>query len=231
MGWIGTVKKKLNESCYRCAVGAQEPRGYVEIGDVRLAFTDSGGSGPVIICLHAIGHGARDFEKMSEQISPDYRVIALDFPGHGNSGDGSQPASATRYAEILGQFIDQLHLDSFTLLGNSIGGATAIRYAAEHPERVTSLVLCDSGGLGVPDKASRVFIGAFVQFFAAGRRRAIWFPWAFDWYYNKVLVGKNSHQQRDRIVRSAYEIAPVLEQAWRSFARPQENLGPILSKV
>jgi len=46
-----------------------------------------------------------------------------------------------------------------------------------------------------------------------------------------VLPGDAAHDERARIVRSAYEIAPVLEQAWRSFARPEENLGPTLHEV
>jgi pimeloyl-ACP methyl ester carboxylesterase len=231
VGWLGTVKKTVMSTNFRSEVGAQEPSERIVIEGVSMAYTDSGGTGPVIICLHAIGHGARDFENVSRQLSPDYRVIALDFPQHGSSGYDPRPPSATRYAEILGQFIEQLHPGSVTLLGNSIGGAAAIRYASQHPEHVKALVLCDSAGLGVPDGLSRLFIGAFVQFFAAGRRGAIWFPWAFSRYYSKVLVREPAREQRDRIVRSAYEIAPILERAWRSFAKPEELLLPILSQV
>jgi pimeloyl-ACP methyl ester carboxylesterase len=216
---------------FRSEVGAQEPSDRIEIEGVSLAYTDSGGSGPAIICLHAIGHGARDFENVTRQLSPDYRVVALDFPGHGSSGYDSRPPSATRYAEILGEFVEQLHPGPVTLLGNSIGGAAAIRYATQHPEQVKSLVLCDSAGLGVPDGASRLFIEVFVQFFAAGRRGAIWFPWAFSRYYSKVLMREPARKQRDRIVRSAYEMAPTLEKAWKSFAKREENLLPILSQV
>jgi len=230
-GWIVTVKKETRGTSYRSAVGAQEPRKVVVPGSVSIAFCDSGGSGPIIVCLHAIGHGARDFEDLSRRLTPDYRVIALDFPNQGNSGADSRPPSATRYAEILGQFLDQQRLNSVTLLGNSIGGAVAIRYASQHPERVKSLVLCDSAGVGIPDRAGRLFIGAFVGFFAAGRRGAIWYPWAFSHYYNKILIRESAREQRERIVRSAYEIAPVLEQAWKSFAKPEENLLPILPQV
>ncbi len=231
MGWIVTVKKETRGTSFRSAVGAQEPRKIVVLDGVPIAFSDSGGSGPIIVCLHAIGHGARDFEDLSRRLRPDYRVIALDFPNQGNSGTDPQPPSATRYAQILKQFLDQEQLDSVFLLGNSIGGAVAIRYASQHPERVKSLVLCDSAGLGVPDRVSRLFIGAFVGFFAAGRRGAIWYHWAFSYYYSKVLIRESAREQRERIVRSAYEIAPVLEQAWKSFAKPEEDLLPILPQV
>jgi pimeloyl-ACP methyl ester carboxylesterase len=231
MGFIGKSPQSARQTDYRAAVGAQEPRKFVSVDEVPLAYTDSGGSGPVIICLHAIGHGARDFEDLSRRLSPDYRVIALDFPGQGNSGSDSQPASGTRYTQLLEGFVDQLDIRSATLLGNSIGGAVAVRYAHTHPDRVDALVLCDSGGLQPVDRAGRFFIGVFVQFFAAGRRGASWYPWAFDKYYRHVLPGDAAHDERARIVRSAYEIAPVLEQAWRSFAKPEENLGPILHEV
>jgi 4,5:9,10-diseco-3-hydroxy-5,9,17-trioxoandrosta-1(10),2-diene-4-oate hydrolase len=192
---------------------------------------DSGGTGPILICLHAIGHGARDFEDLSRRLSPEYRVLALDFPGQGNSGQDTESASATRYAELLAQFIDDLDLNSVILLGNSIGGATAIRYASAHPERVKALVLCDTGGLGKPSPISRIFVAGFAQFFAAGRRGAFWYPWAFGRYYRNVLIMGPALKERERIVRSAYEIAPVLEQAWESFDRPEENLLPLVPRI
>jgi pimeloyl-ACP methyl ester carboxylesterase len=232
MGLMGTVKKEMRSTNYRSEVGAQEPRKTVSLRGVSIAYADSGGPGPVLLCLHAIGHGARDFENLSRHLSPQYRVIALDFPGQGNSGDDAQPPSGTRYSEIVSQFIDELHLGPVTLLGNSIGGAAAIRYASQRPEHAKSLVLCDSGGLGSsPDRVSRTFIGVFVQLFAAGRRGAVWFPWAFSRYYSRVLLKEPAREQRERIIRSAYEIAPLLEQAWRSFARPEENLSPVLPQV
>src|SRR5580693_10345033 len=119
---------------YRSVVGAQEPRKTILLDDVSIAYTDSEGSGPVLLCLHAIGHGARDFEDLSRRLSSQYRVIALDFPNHGNSGVDSRAASGVRYTEILSQFIERLKLESVVLLGNSIGGAVSIRYSGWHPE-------------------------------------------------------------------------------------------------
>lgn len=230
-GFLGAVGSATRNTNYRSAVGAQGSYKVISLTGVAITYTDSGGTGPILICLHAIGHGARDFEDLSRRLNPQYRVLALDFPGQGNSGPDTVPASATRYAELLGRVIEQLDLKSVTLLGNSIGGAAAIRYASAHPERIKALVLCDTGGLGKPSPVARLFIGGFVQFFAAGRRGASWYPWAFDRYYRKVLISDCSREERDRIIRSAYEIAPILEQAWRSFGRPEENLLPLLPRI
>jgi pimeloyl-ACP methyl ester carboxylesterase len=121
---LGTGRQSMT-NC-RSAIGAQQPSRVVLDG-ISISYSDSGGSGPVVLCLHAIGHGARDFEVLSRRLGPQYRVIALDFPNQGNSGADSQPASATRYTEILTQFIEHLHLPSVVLLDNSIGGAVSMR--------------------------------------------------------------------------------------------------------
>jgi len=215
------------------AVGAQPPlRKLVTLDSIPITYTDTGGSGPVIVCMHAIGHGARDFEDFSHRLAGHYRVIAFDFPGQGCSGnDMRATACGTRYAELLELLIDRLELSSIVLLGNSIGGATAVRYAASHPERVKALVLCNSGGLRPPGSIDRAFIQLLVHFFAAGARGAKWFPWAFGKYYRIVLREQPSHEQRNRIVHSAYEVAPVLEQAWRSFAQPHEDLSALLPSI
>lgn len=231
MGFMGKASLVGRETGFRSAVGAQEPRQTTVVDGVTLAYTDSGDHGLTVICLHAIGHGARDFEDLTRRMASDYRVIAIDFPGQGNSGNDLQPASGTRYARLLEGFMDNLKINSAVLLGNSIGGATAVRYAHMHPNRVQALVLCDSGGLQTSSAAGRIFVGAFVQFFAAGRRGASWYQWAFDKYYQRVLIKKPAQQQRERIVRSAYETAPILEHAWKSFGRPEENLNPVLPEI
>jgi len=147
MGFIGKTTSVDHETRLRSSVGAQEPRQTTVVDGVTLAYTDSGGPGLTIICLHAIGHGARDLEDLTRRMAFDYRIIAIDFPGQGNSGNDLQPASGTRYARLLEGFMDNLKIHSAVLLGNSIGDATSVRYAHMHPDRVQALVLCDSGGL------------------------------------------------------------------------------------
>ena len=229
LAWIHPALPKTH---FRAAVGAPFPAKIAEVDGVAIAYSDTGDEGlPAIVCLHAIGHGARDYQDLSRRLHGDYRVIALDFPGQGNSGPDRYPASATRYAELLTGFIEQLDLHSVTLIGNSIGGATAIRYAAAHPAKVTALVLCDSGGLGAPNGFGRAVIWGIAQYFGAGARGAAWFPSTFARYYQKILITAPANEERERIVRSAFEIAPVLRDAWTSFADPRENLWPMLPQI
>jgi hypothetical protein len=141
MGFIGKTTSVHREIGLRSAVGAQDSRQTTVVDGVTLAYTDSGGPGLTIICLHAIGHGARDFEGLTRRMAFDYLIIAIDFPGQGNSGNDLQPASGTRYARLLEGFMDNLKIHSAVLLGNSIGGATSVRYAHMHPDRVQSRIM------------------------------------------------------------------------------------------
>ena len=50
-------------------------------------------------------------------------------------------------AKFVGEFADKLGLKNFALAGNSMGGGVAARFAEEHPDRVTQLILVDAGGL------------------------------------------------------------------------------------
>src|SRR5215468_10075683 len=130
----------------RAAVGASPPWSEHTVDGVRLAYDDSGAGAP-IVCLHAIGHGAGDFSRLRTRLGRRQRVIALDWPGQGRSGSDSAPPSAVRYAELLAGLLDTLGLERAVLIGNSIGGAAAIRYAATHPGRVRGLVIENAGGL------------------------------------------------------------------------------------
>lgn len=80
--------------------------------------------------------GARDFAGLRTALCDRHRVIALDWPDHGNSGGDREPASALRYGALLAGFADALGLADVVVLGNSIGGGAALRFAAARPELV-----------------------------------------------------------------------------------------------
>lgn len=219
----------------RLALAAPEPGRSLEVLGVQLFVHDSApedATKPVLVCLHAIGHGGGDFAALSKT-RPDLRVIAVDWPGHGRSGNDSQPASAIRYEQLLASLVDALKLERFVVLGNSIGGATAIRYAASHPERVLALVLANPGGLdpGGSGFIGRFFIGGLVDHFEQGVRNEVRFEQWFREYYAKILITPAAREQLERILSAGYESAPVLAQAWTSFMQPEASLAPLISKV
>jgi len=204
----------------------------IEIDGVRLAYDDEG-AGPAVVCLHAIGHDARDFRRLRARLRPRHRVVALDWPGQGRSGPDDVAASGRRYAQLLAGFLAAAGVDRAVIIGNSIGGEAALRYAHDHPERVRGLVLENPGGLAPnDDRLAQTVLAAMTRFFAAGVRRARWFPLAFGVYYRLCVLQRSaSRADRRRIVAAAYESAPVLLQAWRSFARPEADARALAAGV
>jgi 4,5:9,10-diseco-3-hydroxy-5,9,17-trioxoandrosta-1(10),2-diene-4-oate hydrolase len=193
----------------------------VETHGVSMAV-DRIGAGPPVICLSAVGHDARDFDALAQRLGDRFEFIRIEWPGHGRSGPDPEPASPWRYAELIEALLASLNIDTPLIIGNSIGGAVAIRYAANHPVR--GLVLCDSGGLVPIDSTTRRFCGLFEGFFAAGVRGAAWYPAAFAFYYRLVLPARAARIQRAEIIRNGRRLAPQLRQAWASFADPRSDL-------
>lgn len=214
----------------RHALGADCENEFVRVDGTRLAFTRRG-KGLPLLCLHATGHGGGDFSALAKRLHEmPVEIMTLDWPGQGRSDDDGpdRPASASRYAQLLDEVIPRVAGDrKVVLLGNSIGGAAAIRYAARQPDRIAALIICDAGGLAPLDPFASRFIGLMVRFFGAGARGARWFPQAFALYYQTILPAKPALQQRRRIVAAIRETAPVVQQAWQSFADPAEDLTGI----
>ena len=214
----------------RTAIGAAAGSPRVDAGGVVLAY-DEEGAGLPVVCLHAIGHGASDFRALRARFGAQYRVIALDWPGHGRSDDDAVPPSALRYADVLGAFVDALGLERVVLVGNSIGGAAAIAYTAAHPERVLGLVVENPGGLDPQDRLARQAVDAMVRFFAAGARGARWFPTAYRIYYRLVLQRSAASTQRRRITAAGSEHAALLRDAWRGFGEPTADRRGDLPRI
>jgi pimeloyl-ACP methyl ester carboxylesterase len=220
----------MDVSSRLAALGATPPHRTVTLDGVSLALDDAG-SGPPVVCLHAIGHGASDFAGLRARLAGRYRMVAPDWPGHGRSGPDREPPGAARYEALVARLVDALGLDAVVLVGNSIGGAAAIRYAASHPARVRGLVLEDPGGLVPVGRTVRAFTDAFARFFAAGARGARWFPAAFALYYRIVLRAPAAAPQRRRIVAASREIAPLLAAAWRGFGQPDADLRALAPRI
>ncbi len=209
---------------------AREDARVVDVDGTALAFDEDAGPGLPVVCLHAIGHDASDFVALRERLR-GRRVIAVDWPGQGRSGPDHQPPSTRRYAELLGRFLDALALERAVLVGNSIGGGAALRFAAASPSRVSALVLANPSGLDRGGWLKRVTSRLMSRFFAAGARGARWFPRLFSAYYKMVLRQPAAADTRARIISAGRELAPLLAQAWASFAEPDDDLTALAPGV
>lgn len=111
------------------------------------------GRGPAVLMLHGGGPGASglsNYARNVEALSRQFRVIVPDLPGYGHSTKGVDAADpfGDLASTMLG-LLDMLDLERAHLVGNSLGGACALRMALEQPERVERLVLMGPGGIGI----------------------------------------------------------------------------------
>lgn len=108
--------------------------------DIQLHYIEQGSGQPMIL-LHGNGESCDYFEHQIPCFSVDYRVIAIDTRGHGQSPRGEKPFTIVQFAEDLHDFMDEKDIDKAILLGFSDGGNIAMEFALRHPERVEKLVL------------------------------------------------------------------------------------------
>ena len=218
----------------RLALASREPRRTVTVDGIAIAVHDSAPKPdlPVVVCLHAIGHGGADFVRFQDALAGEYRVVTIDWPGHGASGQDTRLASAARYADLLQRLVEALGLERFVLLGNSIGGAAAVRYAAEQPSHVRGLILANPGGFDPGGFLAGIYIRLLERHFRAGVHGQASFASWFRKYYAGILITKEAAAHREAIVLSAHEIAPRLLEAWQSFRTAeadQRALAPRLT--
>lgn len=121
------------------------PTQFVSVHGITMAYQDWPGKEGPLLCIPSITGQKGSFRPLAGQLSPRYRVLALDLRGRGES---DKPASGYGFAyharDILG-FADALHLESFVLVGHSFGATTSSYTASIRPDRVSALILLDGG--------------------------------------------------------------------------------------
>ncbi|MBV7708046.1 alpha/beta fold hydrolase [Nocardia nova] len=123
----------------------------VRVGDREIFFSEVG-SGPAVVLLHGGGAGATGLSNYSRNIDAlarKFRVIVPDMPGYGRSSKRvNQSDPFGDLAGAIGRLLDELGIASAHLIGNSYGGAAALRLAMDRPEKVDRLILMGPGGVG-----------------------------------------------------------------------------------
>jgi len=119
---------------------------------MRLHY-DEAGQGPPVVLLHGGGpgaSGASNFARNLPVFAERFRTIVVDQPGYGKS---DKPPVQGNYftfsASALKDLLDELGIEKVQLVGNSLGGGTAVRFALSYPERAGRLVLMGPGGLSL----------------------------------------------------------------------------------
>jgi 4,5:9,10-diseco-3-hydroxy-5,9,17-trioxoandrosta-1(10),2-diene-4-oate hydrolase len=111
------------------------------------------GAGEAVVMLHGGGPGASAWSNFGPNLpvwAKQFRTVLVDQPGFGKSG---RPEITKQFftfsADALARLLDELGIERAHLVGNSLGGGTAVRFALDHPDRAGRLVLMAPGGLGL----------------------------------------------------------------------------------
>ena len=141
-----------------------------------------GGSGAPVVLLHGPGEHAPKWMQVLPALVATHRVIAPDLPGHGASEVTGGPLTAERVLAWLGALIARTCSSPPALVGQTLGGGIAARFAIAHGDRISRLVLADALGLA-PFQPAPEFAEALHAYLAAPDGRtfeALWRRCAFD---------------------------------------------------
>jgi pimeloyl-ACP methyl ester carboxylesterase len=122
----------------RSAPGVIYSEGHVEADGFRIRYMEAG-QGPPLVHLH----GARGLRltPSHDLLSKQFRVVALEMPGFGQSPKNNRTRNMPDLASTMGQVVSNLGIHTFNLMGTSFGARTALWLALQQPERVLALVL------------------------------------------------------------------------------------------
>lgn len=186
-----------------------------------------------LVVLPAAGHAWADYRGILERFAPERRVFALDWPGFGGS---PRPApadfsyTAEGYAEVLAGWMDGLGIARAVLLGNSVGGAAAIRYAVAHPKRVLGLALVSPGGFTPP---------GIVRTLAARLLGTPTILRRIEPAFTSLYLGPTTPETRaivaaHRAQRAGQDYGALIQAysaLWRGFNRPEDDLTMLAKQV
>jgi pimeloyl-ACP methyl ester carboxylesterase len=114
-----------------------------------MSYVEHAGSGIPLVLVHGVGSSLQTWDEIPDRLAATGRhVIAVDLLGHGLSGFGNGDFSLGANANAIRDLLDHLALDRVHLVGHSLGGGVALQFSYQYPDRVDSLTLVASGGLG-----------------------------------------------------------------------------------
>lgn len=118
---------------------------HIKVNGVQLHYLEWGKKdAPVLVLLHGITGNARTWEPFGSSMGRQYHVLALDLRGHGESGH-AQDYAVTSFASDIHELTNKLGINSYDLLGHSLGVRVCVAYAGDHCDRLRHLILGDMG--------------------------------------------------------------------------------------
>ncbi len=133
------------------------------LDSIQLAYTEAGNGKETILFIHGLGGTRQHWQQTLPALSSNYRVLAVDLPGYGDSRLQKVPQDSMLhyFSASLLALMDSLSIPEAHLVGHSMGGQIAMLFALEHPERVQKLVLAAPAGIETFTEAEGQGLRAF----------------------------------------------------------------------
>jgi pimeloyl-ACP methyl ester carboxylesterase len=181
---------------------------------------DERGEGEPVVLLPSGAHSRHDYDELRALLAERFSTVALDWPGHGGSPAGPDPASAMGFADAAEALVAAVAPQGAVVVGNSVGGFAAGRLAIRRPELVRGLVLVDSGGFAPRTPVVHAFCRLMSQ----------------PWFLRRIYPTFARRYMRPRTEADRRALAAAVAttrgepglrsvcQLWRSFASPEHDL-------
>jgi pimeloyl-ACP methyl ester carboxylesterase len=117
----------------------------VSVNGVSLAVHEWPGKGPAIVSIHGLTANHTCWQSLADILTPEYRLIAYDLRGRGESDKPPKGYSLEIHAQDVNALLDRFGLKRAVIMGHSLGAKIALHFAVHYPRRVGKLILVDGG--------------------------------------------------------------------------------------
>lgn len=119
---------------------------FVEVEGLRLHYTEwNPGGADCVVLIHGMNVQCHTWDPIAAELAKRHRVICPDLRGHGDSDWSRAGYWTADFVRDLAALVDHVGVQRFVLVGHSLGARIGIAFAGEHPDRVSKLVLSDTG--------------------------------------------------------------------------------------
>lgn len=147
-GWLALHRADVPYDTLETAYSLPDSQFMTLDDGLKVHYTDTGPKDrSVLVLVHGFSSSLHTWSEWKRDLEADYRVITLDLPGHGLTRvDEEIVPSIERFVDVVDEVTERLEVRTFTLVGNSMGGATTWNYALAHPEKLEGMVLIAASG-------------------------------------------------------------------------------------
>lgn len=198
----------------------------IDAGGRRLRVLDLGtGAGAPIVLVHGFGADLNAWMFNQPALAERRRVVALDLPGHGGSAKEVGAGDAAAFAAAVADALAALEIERCHLVGHSMGGAIAVAAAQRMAQRIASLTLIASAGLG--PEINGAFIDGFVKVQRRREAQLVLAELVHDpSLISRAMIEETLRYKRLDGVQAALE---TVARAWFPDGRQTLDLCPVLA--